>query len=462
MAGIGFTLQKMLNDTSSFSTMRAYIYAAAISSGPWLFTTLTIGILNIFAHMYLEKAQNALFKGIIIYAYAFSLITTGLIQMVCTRFVSDKLFNNRNDAVLPTYITALVITSCIQMITATIYYAIIGMERKTALMGTLLYVVVSDIWIAMIFLTAMQNYRKILLSFVVGGLGSLAGSVALGKYYAVIGFCTGFTIGQGILLIFLTHAIVSEFEFGYLLTKEFSGYFKRFPQLIIIGFSYNCALWVDKFLFWFTDAGEQIYRLFYYCPVYDSAIYIAYVFTVPSLALFIIRLETDFFIRYKNFYSAINNKFPLWVIQEKKQLMVQSLYRSIAHVIKVQGVITLVVILFAGAIITLLKMEYKQIALLRICALGTFLHVLILFLSIIILYFDFRNLCMGMVILFLITNTVFTYISLVLGFAFYGYGYMFSCLVTLITGFLCFARKIDNLEYITFMNQPVISSSDSE
>lgn len=462
MAGIGFKLQRMLSEDSYFSTLRAYVYAAAISSGPWLFTIVSIGGLNIVSTLYLEKAEDYIFKGMVVYSYAFSLIITGAIQLVTTRFLSDRLFSKNADAVVPSYMLALLITTITQTLVGAVFYSFFDFSPKVTILAILLYVIISNIWIAMIYLTTLRNYNGILFSFLFGALTSLLGGGFLGKYYGFIGLLAGFIIGQASIWLLLTRIILSEFRNVKSVHREYFHYYLLFPQLAIFGFTYNLAIWVDKFIFWFSKPGEKIYQFLYFCPVYDSTMYIAFIFTIPSLALFIIRMETDFYRCYKGFYRAISDKQPLHIIKERKQTMVNSLYQSIQNVLKLQGLITLLVILFAGPLIDLLHMQWKQKVILRVCSLGTFLHVLLLFLTIIILYFDFRNLCMFIAVLFLTTNIVFSFISITLGFQFYGYGYLFSCLVTLITGFILWARKIDNLEYITFMQQPVVSDDTDQ
>jgi uncharacterized membrane protein len=318
---------------------------------------------------------------------------------------------------------------------------------------------ISDIWIAMIFLSTLRNYRGILISFLSGATGSLIASIILGKYFGFAGMLTGFTIGQAIIFLLLSRNIVSEFNYTKPITKEYLSYFTLFPQLAIIGFVYNLAIWIDKMIFWYGEPGEQIFSLLYFCPVYDTTIYIAYIMTVPSLALFIIKLETGFYRHYMEFYTSISNKYPLRIIKERKKTVVKSIYHGFQQVLKLQGLITISGIIFADFIIDILKIDWKLIAILRISFLSAFLHVLLLFLTILILYFDFRNLCMGIALLFLGTNALLSYISIILGFPYYGYGYLFSCLISLITGFILFAKKIDSLEYLTFMQQPVISDS---
>ncbi len=50
MAGIGFELRKMLRGDSFLSDMSAYLYAAMVSSGPWLMSVLCLAVLGLYSY----------------------------------------------------------------------------------------------------------------------------------------------------------------------------------------------------------------------------------------------------------------------------------------------------------------------------------------------------------------------------------------------------------------------------
>jgi uncharacterized membrane protein len=91
----------------------------------------------------------------------------------------------------------------------------------------------------------------------------------------------------------------------------------------------------------------------------------------------------------------------------------------------------------------------------RVAVIGAFFHGGLLILLILILYFDFRGSGVFLSLLFLGSNTVLTLITLRLGPSFYGFGYLGACIITLAAGLLIFNNRIKNLEYLTFMRQPV-------
>ena len=46
MAGIGFELKKILRHETFISELAAYLYAATVSTGPWLISVITLAVLG--------------------------------------------------------------------------------------------------------------------------------------------------------------------------------------------------------------------------------------------------------------------------------------------------------------------------------------------------------------------------------------------------------------------------------
>ena len=102
MAGIGFELRRMIDSGQGLvAKIRGYTCAGLISSGPWIMTILTLGVLSAFARLIAVRVEFEIFRGLITYAFAFSLIVVGLLQMSVTRRVADLLYQKKYDRVLP-------------------------------------------------------------------------------------------------------------------------------------------------------------------------------------------------------------------------------------------------------------------------------------------------------------------------------------------------------------------------
>lgn len=455
MAGIGFKLQKILSDQTYSGSIKGYFFAAVITSGPWILSVIGVGLLGIASPLLVGVEKSEIFRTIVVYSYAFSLIFTGLFQMVVTRYVSDRLYAQDEDAVLPTFVRVLFLSTIFLFVSGFVFYSFVPLSIHIRTIAVLLFIVIGNIWMVMVFLSSLRNYNSIISAFVIGVILSFLGGYVLGKEYNLLGLLGGYFIGQLYIFLALSSRIFQEFKFVKSLGKEFFHYFLQYPQLIFIGFLYNFGIWIDKFVFWFFAPGKQVLGPLWINTYYDSVMYLAFLTIIPSMSLFLIRIETSFYNHYRDFYGAIVNRLPLSVIREKKKLMVESIHLSTYRLFTIQGLISIVAIFLAPYLIEPLHLEWRQLHIFRIGILGSFLHALMLILSIIIQYYDFRNLSLLLAFLFCVFNGIFSWISLQFGFAFYGYGYFASTLLTTIIGYILFAKKMDQLEYITFMQQPI-------
>lgn len=456
MAGIGFRLRRMLDQESYLATIKAYLYSALISSGPWLITILVIGILGILQASKVPFEESTVFRTTIIYVYAFSLITVGLIQMPLTRYLADLLFARDFEMYLPTYAGAMLIVGVIQGVVGGI--AVFGFTEWSPLFkvhALLLYLVVSFVWVAMIFVSTVKDFVSISLAFIGGGVVSIGGGYVLEGYKGVDGYMVGYTLGQIVIFLVLTIRIALEFPSSRGLSFEFLRYLEKFPSLVGIGFLYNLAIWSDKFIYWFSPIGEHVDSFLYSCYLYDVPMYLAYLTVVPAMALFLIRIETSFYQYYKDYYGAIVGKRGLADIMAKKEAMVDSIKLSTNRLIRIQGTISLVALLVAPYLIKPLGLNWLHLGILRIGILGAFMHVMFLTLSIGLLYFEFRKETLMITALFFVLNTVGTIYTMDLGLPYYGYGYLGACFVSLLVGALVLDYKIRNLEFITFVTQPI-------
>lgn len=466
MAGIGFRLKKMLMEDTYASILKAYLYSAIISSGPWLLSILCLSFLGILSPILLQEhgwsvAKWDVFGATIVYIFAFSLIITGMITMIITRFIADKIYLGEDDAIPSSYVSIIAITIIIQGSTGLVFFAFSSTGIVYAMSAITLYITVSCIWIALIFLSASENYNLIMLMFFVGSLVSLGAALLGGQIFELSGFLSGYTLGQVIIFIGFSYVIFSEFGPPRIFRFDFFSYCKDYYELIFIGFFYYIAIWADKFIFWFSENGKQIFGLFYNFTEYDSPLFLAYITIVPSLAVFLLNIETDFYGEYRAFYEFVMAKKSFAKIYEKKMNMQKVIRRSFLDLLKVQGIVTFLAIYFAPDILNGLRVTSElSIRIFQISALGAFFHAYILIITIILLYYNLRKDTLIITGIFAGSNVLFTFISKSLGDAFYGTGYSAACIVAFIISVIYLKRRLDQLEYLTFTSQPMLGKRD--
>lgn len=455
MAGIGFRLREMATRKTFGEWLKLYTYSAVVFSGPWLISILALAALSIFALPAMQEHDVRLFTVTIVYCYCFSLITTGMIQLVVTRYVSDQFYRRNPDAVVPTFVGAVTVTTLVQTVTGSValFFADVDFVYKVAALG--IYVTVSVIWVEMLFLSAAKDYANIVIAFAVGYLASFFGAQALGAVFKVQGLAIGFLIGQVLLMALLMHRIFAEYRFGQGFNFDFVGHFRVYPTLAFAGVAYNAAIWIDKIILWYSPSGLQIHSYFYTHFPYDSATFLAYVTIVPTLSVFLLRIETDFYMRYKNYYGTILQKAPLDVILQRKREMIDVLRSALYTVLVYQGIVTAGAFIVMPFLVTLIGVDPAYTPIFRVATLGAFFHAGLLVLMILVLYFDFRGTALIVSLVFFLTNFTFTLLTTGMGDWALGWGYTSSCILTLALGVFMLMNRLKNLEYLTFMRQPM-------
>lgn len=455
MAGIGFRLREMAARKTFTEWLRLYTYSAVIFSGPWLISILALAALSTFVLPAMQEADVRLFVVTIVHVYCFSLVTTGLVQLVVTRYVSDQLYLRNPNAVVPTFIGSVAVTVLFQSMVGSValFPADFDLFYKTLVLG--LYVTISVVWIEMLFLSAAKDYSHVVISFAAGYLLSFIGGQICGVFFEVHGLALGFLAGQVALMVLLMYRILSEYRLGHGFDFAFLGYVRRYPALMATGLLYNAAIWIDKVLFWHSPSGLRMHSYFYTHFPYDSAMFVAYVTILPTLAIFLLRIETDFYLRYKNYYGAILQKAPLDRILERKREMREVLLSATRTTALYQGVVTSLAFILMPFLLALLGIDPDLTAVFRVGVIGAFFHGALAIVMILILYFDFRGSALFLSAVFLLSNATFTMLTTFTSERWMGFGYLGACALSLATGLGVFINRFQNLEYLTFMRQPM-------
>ncbi len=455
MAGIGFRLKKLLEEDTYTGLLKGHLYSAVISSGPMLTSVICIGLLGVMSWPVLKMEEYLLFRTTIVYVFAFSIIFTGVFQMITTRYIADRLFMKESKGLIPCFVALMAITVVSQALIGSVFFRYVVDDWKYVFVATSLYVVISCLWNTMIFISAVKNYKMIFVGFFIGAVVSLVAGHCMGVAVGMIGYLTGFTIGQFVILVFLIACFVNEFDYVRPISFNFIHYFRKYPELCISGLVINLAVWIDKFMFWFSPYGSKVKGIFSTFPLYDGAFFIAYLTIIPALSLFLMRVETGFYQKYREYYKVIMGKAPLSKIEKAKENIVADLKESIMVLLKVQGAITVVLIVGAVKVIQIAKLQWAQIILFKIGCLSAFLLIFFQLLLIILYYFEFRREACYLTVMFFVSNIIASFITINLGFRSFGYGFFSSCFLCLFAGYFVLNHKLKNLECITFISQPI-------
>jgi uncharacterized membrane protein len=171
------------------------------------------------------------------------------------------------------------------------------------------------------------------------------------------------------------------------------------------------------------------------------------------MAVFLVRMETDFVEQYDRFYSAIRGGSSLEEIYFLKDNMITTARGGLYDIFKIQGITVACLLLWGEQILTYIGIDPNYKTLLFIDVVGVGVQVIFLSILNILFYLDKRFTVLVLSGLFLALNIVLTYLSIALGPQFYGYGFALSTIITSVVGLFWLSRQFEDLEYETFMLQ---------
>lgn len=452
MAGIGFVLRKLARQNNLIGLIQAYTHSALASTGPWILTVIAIGSIMAFGGRFASRVDLYDFRIIIIYNFGFSLVMSGPIFMTVTRYLADRIHFKDVSSAPGMLIGALLLIFVTQfpvVFLFYIYYSDFILEVK--LLAIANFMLISIIWLISVFITALKDYKTVTQAFVIGMTITVLAAVFFARFWGANGMLAGFNIGLTYIIGVLIARIFAEYPYRLKEPFGFLGYFKKYWELALGGFVYNAGVWADKWVMWFAPEAEKMSNGLVLYPNYDSAMFLAYLTIVPSMAIFVFSIETNFFEHYLRFYRDIQSKANFRKIQQNHHSIIRSIFSSSRNFLILQGSICGMSIILAPKIFDALGVNYLQIGIFRYGVLGAFFQVLTLFLTILLSYFDNRRYTLLIQIFFLITNAGFTFFFMSMDFKYYGYGYFLSTVSTFVLASLITIGYVIKLPYHTFI-----------
>jgi uncharacterized membrane protein len=441
---------RALTDDRPTGLLRSYLYAGSVGSGPWVVSILAILAISHLGDEF-PPAETAQFQVIVTYLIAFSLILAGPLQLLFARFASDRIYQKCTQAIIPNLFGALIV----MLLTA----AVVGAAVLQILPGSIVlrvwllasFTTLCAIWLTTMFVSAVRAPFRILGAFVIGYCLSVGVALAL-QDFGLEGLLAGFTLGQGVLLFLLLAP--SRTQYAAAVSFEFLSSTRLYPSLLLTGLLYPLALWCDKFIFWFTPStSDAVYGPLRASPIYDTPIFLAYLSIIPGMMVFQARMDNDITRSCTAFFRGIEQGDSLAMLQRSKQMLVVTMRDTLLQILKVQGIATFVLIGFSGELLAWFGISPWYRPLLNVDLLAAYVQLFFLAVLNLLFFLDKRRAAVALCGLFVCANTLFTLMTQYLGPTYYGFGFLSAAALSVLVGLAVLSRKLDRLEYETFMLQ---------
>ncbi|MGB5822955.1 MAG: exopolysaccharide Pel transporter PelG, partial [Proteocatella sp.] len=349
MAGIGFELKKIFVNNTISSSVKGFSYAIFVTSGPMIINLLMLSIIGrVLINAGASLQQRELFYASMTYSYIFSLLNVSGIIMTISRYVSDKLYIEETKDILASMLGAIAISVATGGICGFIFYVASPLPFVFKLLSYLIFIELSVINILMVYVSVVKDYKKVALSFCLGLIVTIAMAIVLKslKVEILTAMLAGVTSGFFVNILFLLSVIKSFFTVITGGIFEFIVYLKKMPLLFLINLFYTVGLFGHNIIFWlWSDLSVKVMGTYFYSPSYDTATFYSVFTIIPSLVVFVVKTETVFFTKYREFGQAIINGGTFRDIKNAKNSMVEVLRNELSLIIKLQFTVTIIAVI---------------------------------------------------------------------------------------------------------------------
>lgn len=463
MAGIGFELRKLYRQEGIVQNMKAYVYSSMTTIGPMI-----LCLILMFAQQAMMKANdsnyldNELFVATIVYCFVFSIILTSGFSMIVTRFVADLIYEKKFEGIISAFYGVLIIILPIGGLVAYLFFYAVQESFWYKIVAYLFFIELVVIWMQNVFLSALKDYKKIVSGFAIGILIALIISFVLFWFTSIdsviIAFLSidiGFAVIVGLSMYHFEKVFPRDEQRDYF---AFLVYLKKYPSIFFSGLFIYSGVYIHNLIYWvFSDKHFNIAEQFLLMPFYDVPVFYAYISVLPSLVMFVVIVETDFYEKFLNYYKNIINGGTYESMTNAKKKMQKVLMHRIDFLVEVQLLFTTLSIALGIIYLPKIGFTMDQVDLFILLCLAYFFFIIMFVILHVLMYFDDRKGVIYISGLFVLASAIFTYISMI--FEFDGSGMFFASFIMLIVAISRLLYILKNIDYYTFCSQPMISMS---
>jgi uncharacterized membrane protein len=164
MAGIGFRLRRLTKEGNA-QAVSGYLGAAIIACGPWLLT--------LFSLLWVQIAlagQDQVFRAVLTYAYALSLLITSTYQNILTRYLADRIHEGDNLCHWPAFQAGAIWVFMIGWLVGLATFAPLPLAISQKVLTVLVLLLLCLNWLAMTVAAAARAYVPLVASYASGAL----------------------------------------------------------------------------------------------------------------------------------------------------------------------------------------------------------------------------------------------------------------------------------------------------
>ncbi|WP_313992999.1 exopolysaccharide Pel transporter PelG [uncultured Selenomonas sp.] len=466
MAGVGFELKRLFQARTAAGHIKAYSYSAIVTTGPFaLLTSMVLAIQMLFQLYGADADESAVFLGAVVYAFVFSQLLSCGFTIVLTRYLADCITVQHYRDVTPSLFGMSAILLGLGAIASLLFFWDKPLAPQLKLLAHLFFSLLLLVWTGSVYLTAVKKFKYLILGYLAGVLISLGIAACLlqGAWLApAASALLAMDAGMGVLVVFFFLYITSRFGLprdGMLFA--FLPYLGRHGRLFIGAQGYTLGLFLPNIILWHGPWGVCIHDTFLYAPRYDVVVFYALLSILPLTTMFVVKVETHFYERYAQYFTAITRGGNLHMIEDARKDLLYVMWFELRQAFEFQFVFTLVFLAFGNYVLSFAGLDYNSVNMFNVMLFAAFFAGALQVLMIMLEYFDFQSGVWRIGAIAALANLVFGIGSLYLGEKTYGFGFFLATALALAYSVWTLMRFGRGINYYVFCAQPVFYQADA-
>lgn len=452
MAGIGFELRKIFGKKTLMSSTWGVLYASLTTVGPSImFIFLLFTLRYIMRYYHASELETMFFTASFTYIFLLAILTAAFQNTVVSRYISDKIFEKKEEDICASMFGVLTIGSVIAGIEGAVLCMLMYRHDQVSLIFMaayyLLVVLATNAYNIITYVSALKEYKEVTVSYFVGVIVSIPMFFLFYKivgWHLILSIYWALVCGFFIINLMLVYWCVKAFGTPSEKYFEFLKYFVKFPKLLVSGFSYMLGFYISNIIYWFFSDMKVTVSIFSVAPNYDMAMFLAILVNLSGMVVFEVKTETNFYDKYVSYLSALNmGSFDL--IEKERVSMQNTINLQLFFVYEVQLIITIILICLINIFYPYLGVSSQILNMFMLLGMGLYCTFCMYFTVIFLYYFeDHTSACIGPVI-FLAVVMIGSFICAKLGNPYYPIPLLAGGVVGWIVSFVLLRRRLKNL-----------------
>lgn len=350
MAGIGVKLNKIYSKKTMLTSLVGMGYSAIITVVPMFLVIVAVMLMEpLLGVSKLSYSTRELYSCTILYIFIFGLLTSAPFSAVLSRYLSDVIYEETYQDILPCYYVGLILNivlSCLIGIPFCVReYIVCGIDLGFVFAGYCGYVALVMVFYSMMYLSICKSFSKITWFFLLGMGSTILSSllfVYIFKMETTLSMLVALDIGFLLIASLELAQIKSYFRYNSKKYKEVLRYFKKYWQLVITNFLYMAGIYIHNFVFWTSEHRMVVADSFVCVPVYDMATCLGMLTSISASIIFITRVEMRFNRVYKGYSEAVIGGRGMDIDSAKKR-MFRQLSSELVHLARDQFAISIMI-----------------------------------------------------------------------------------------------------------------------